>query len=397
MFVFYFFAIIQIFLGYKSLRGGFDFLAYFKQELNNEPSDYKPFASVIVPCRGIDKDLVKNLEAITSQNYPDYEVVFVVEDRADEAFELIDEIKAAAPGTHLVMAGKATDSGQKVHNLREAVLKISNKSEVIVFVDSDARPGRNWLQHLVGPLKNYRIGCSTGYRWFVQKNGGFPTHLRSVWNASIASSLGGDQKRNFCWGGSTAIRRSVFEDLEVRKRWKGTLSDDFALTSILKEAGLQIHFVPQCLTATVEDCSFRELLEFSTRQIKITRVYSPAHFRVSLIGSALFTGTLLTGIFLLFIASGLHFWITLLAVSAILALGLAKARVRLQAVRLILRDYKDELSRQVLPQLTLWLITPFLYLYNNIRALLSREIVWRGIRYELVSANKTVIIKKNEE
>jgi hypothetical protein len=65
------------------------------------------------------------------------------------------------------------------------------------------------------------------------------------------------------------------------------LSDDFAVTRAMKEADLPIHFVPQCLTATVEDCRFRELLEFSTRQMKITRVCAAPLWKASLIGSFL--------------------------------------------------------------------------------------------------------------
>jgi hypothetical protein len=44
------------------------------------------------------------------------------------------------------------------------------------------------------------------------------------------------------------------------------LSDDFTVTRAMNEANLPISFVPQCLTATVEDCTLRELLEFSTRR-----------------------------------------------------------------------------------------------------------------------------------
>jgi len=398
MFVFYFFAIIQTFLGYKSLRGGIDFLTYFKQELEKPHSNYSPYASIIVPCRGIDHDLNENLTALFDQDYPNYEVIFVFDNKDDESIPIIEGVsRGFGDKTKIVFAGAASESGQKVHNLRTAVLEISDESEVLVFVDSDARPSKDWLRNLISPLEDKDIGCSTGYRWFVQKAGGFATHLRSVWNASIASSLGATSERNFCWGGSTAIRRDVFESLEIREKWKRTLSDDFALTNILKKAGKPIYFVPQCLTATVEDCTFRELLEFSTRQIKITRVYSLEHFKVSLIGSVLFSLTFWTGIALLFFVSGTHFWVTLAFVVLIFALGTAKAWFRLGAVRLVLKNYEAELTRQIFPQLSLWLFTPLLYLYNNIRALISREIVWRGIRYKLVSPTKTVIIERNDE
>ena len=39
--------------------------------------------------------------------------------------------------------------------------------EVLVFVDSDARPEKSWLKKLVAPLADETLGASTGYRWFL--------------------------------------------------------------------------------------------------------------------------------------------------------------------------------------------------------------------------------------
>ena len=113
---------------------------------------------------------------------------------------------------------------------------------------------------------------------------------------------------------------------------------------------------------------------------------------LSLIGSLIFTMVFWTGIALLFIASGIHFWLTLLFVSVICALGAGKAWLRLKAVKLVLKDYEKELNRQITSHLILWTITPPLYFYNSVCALFSRKIVWRGIEYELKSATETVIL-----
>ncbi len=66
-----------------------------------------------------------------------------------------------------------------------------------------------------------------------------------------------DTTKNFCWGGSTAIRRSTFERLQVAEHWRGTVSDDFTITRVLKEAKLPIHFTPNCLVPSVGDCDLR--------------------------------------------------------------------------------------------------------------------------------------------
>ncbi len=400
IFLFYFFAAVLIFLGYKFLRGGIYYLDYFKQELAKPESNFAPFASVIVPCRGLDQDLYENLTALFLQDYPNFEVIFAVDDERDESVKIIEAVSrkgAKHKRSKFVVAGKATDSSQKIHNLRGAVLEVSDESEIFVFVDSDARPNRRWLKNLVAPLQDEKIGCATGYRWFVSRHGGFSSELRAVWNASIASALGANRKSNFCWGGSMAMRRETFERLEIREKWRGTLSDDFVVTRRMNEAKLPIYFVPQCLTATVEDCGFGEVLEFTTRQIKITRVYAPHLWKASFAGAFFFTTVFWSGVLLLFFLAGWHFWLTLFLIIIIFALGTANAWARLTAVKLVLKEFEKELNRQFVWQLTLWTISPALFFYNGFRALLSRKILWRGVEYNLRTADSTEILSDNQE
>jgi hypothetical protein len=165
----------------------------------------------------------------------------------------------------------------------------------------------------------------------------------------------------------------------------------------MKEADLAIYFVPQCLTATIEDCAFREILEFTTRQMKITRVYAPHLWKASFAGAFLFTTVFWSGILLLFFLTGWHFWLTLFLLLIIFALGVAKAWFRLTAVKLVLKDFGKELNGQFIWQMTLWTISPVLYFYNCLRASLSRKIIWRGIEYKLVSANSTEILSDTRQ
>jgi cellulose synthase/poly-beta-1,6-N-acetylglucosamine synthase-like glycosyltransferase len=418
IFVFYFFAAALVFLSYKSFRGGIDYLNFYKKKLAETPSDFSPFVSIIAPCRGLDEDLEENLSALFRQDFPRYEVIFAVDSETDEAVQVIEKIIhrgdaerqrnsnkiSASPRlcgenipAKLVVAGKAESEGQKVHNLREAVLQVADESEVFVFVDSDARPAANWLKNLIAPLQDEKIGAATGYRWFISKKISFASEMRSVWNASIASALGANRKSNFCWGGSMAIARATFEKIEMREKWRGTLSDDFAVTRTVREAGLQIQFVPQALAVSVENCSLRELFEFTTRQMKITRVYAPDLWKMSFIGATLFNLVWVWGIFnLVFYAPGsAAFWFSLAALFLISAFSIGKSRLRLNAVKLVLKDYENELKKQFWTQNTLWIFSPALFFYNSVCALFSRKINWRGLRYELVSPSETRVTKEN--
>ena len=397
IFVFYFFAAALVYLSCKSFRGGINYLNFFKSEIAKPLSDFTPFVSIIAPCRGLDEDLENNLGALFKQNFPRYEIVFVVDDETDESVKVIQEVSrrgAENAEAKLVVAGKAENESQKVHNLREAVLHVAEESKVFVFVDSDARPSENWLQNLIAPLQNEETGAATGYRWFISKKISFASELRSVWNASIASALGANLKSNFCWGGSMAMRRETFEKLEMREKWRGTLSDDFAVTRAMKAANLQIYFVPQALTASIENCSLRECLEFTTRQMKITRVYAQNLWIQSFIGAGLFNVVWIWGILnlIFYTANSSAFWFSLVALLLISIFSIGKARLRLNAVKLVLKNYEHELKKQFWTQNTLWIFSPALFFYNAFCALLSRKILWRGIKYRLISSSETEVL-----
>ncbi len=396
---FYFFALLVLLQSLISLRGGLRYLAFFRQQLEAKRPLYLPFVSVIVPCRGLDQGLRPNLAALFAQHYPAYEIVFVSDRADDSALAVAEELSRAFRGetvarTRFVVAGRATTSGQKVHNLLAGLSEADHTSEVFIFVDTDARPRADWLRALVAPLADESVGAATGYRWFLPVRGGFASHLRSVWNASIASALGADMRRNFCWGGSTAIRRATFDRLAMRERWRGTLSDDYALTRALQEAKLPIRFVPACLTASLEDCSAGDLFEFTTRQLKITRVYAPHLWRIVLISNLLFVAVFFGGIALASVraALGLSFAWPLFLVCVIFLLGMWKAFFRLRAVALALDEYHAELRAGLWAHLLLWPLAAALFLYNALAAALSRRIVWRGIGYELISPTETAII-----
>ena len=396
LYLYYFLAALACWFGLQSLLSGLRYAAYVRRETARPLPDFQPFVSVIAPGRGLEPGLAENLQPLLTQDYARYEVLFVFDRADDPAVELVARLKRTV-NAKTIVAGAATDSGQKVHNLRVAVNEIDPESEVLVFVDSDARPEKSWLKKLVAPLADETLGASTGYRWFLPVRGGVASRLRGVWNASIASALGSDTTKNFCWGGSTAIRRVTFDRLRISEHWRGTVSDDFTITRVLKEAKQPIHFTPNCLVPSVSDSSVNELFEFTTRQIKITRVYASHLWLPLLLGSALFTIVFFGGLVLLIaqIVAGSSFWITAVILTIIFGLGAAKSFIRWRAVSIPLAVYRSEMRRDLVAHVFLWPVASLLYLYNAIAAGFSRRIEWRGITYELKSPTEAVIISRD--
>ena len=204
-----------------------------------------------------------------------------------------------------------------------------------------------------------------------------PSLLRSAWNASSVSILG-DHNRNFAWGGSTAIYRETFHRLKILDAWRGSVSDDYAITRTAQRAGTRIVFVPECLIPSYGPCTFGEVIEFTTRQVIITRVYHPALWRVGFIGHVIFNAA-----FFILPFSHPFLWLAIYGLSA------AKAWIRYRAVQTVLPPVA--LSKHGWFYILCSPAVAVLYLYNMAASALGTEIVWRQIHYKLVSPNDTLI------
>jgi ceramide glucosyltransferase len=286
-----------------------------------------------------------------------------------------------------LIAGLATDRGQKVHNLIHAVEHAAGDAEIFVFCDADARFPRNWVTNLVAPLESPGVAVSTGYRWYAAETGSLPSLLRSTWNAAAVTMLG-NHSRNFAWGGSMALRREVFEQIGVRQAWNGAL--DYAVTSAARAAGKRIVFVPQCLIPSYGDTTWPELLEFTTRQLLITRVYEPKMWRMALFSQTAFNIAFWGGLLL----PPPFFLVT----PAIYLLAGIKSYMRCDAVSKVLPlPAASTLSKHRWSYILLAPLTALLFEYNLIRSALTRNMTWRQIQYRLISSNRTVVLRGDVE
>ena len=239
--------------------------------------------ALFVPCKGVDVGLEENLHALLRQDYGNYEVTFVLESAEDPAYEVIQRVTAAHPQVDwgVRIAGQAEWSGQKVHNLLAATAQLPRDVEYLAFVDSDARPNPYWLRAMVAHLRRGEVGAVTGYRWFIPQRPSLANHILYSINCGYAL-LFGRNNPNYVWGGSWAIRRELFDRLEVRRSWEGTLSDDLVVSRLVRQAGLHVEFEPAAMVASPLDRSFGQMLGFIRRQYVIAKHYTPGGWLLAL-------------------------------------------------------------------------------------------------------------------
>jgi ceramide glucosyltransferase len=394
--LFYFLIVEQILQGFFSLWQGLEWLKMARRRASAGPGLYTPRVALICPVKGLEDNLEANLLALTQFDYPQYEIFFAIATAEDPAFRVLERVVAGSKRpAHIIRAGRALDCSDKVHNLTAAVGQVGDQFEVLVFADSDGRPSRRWLTRLVAPLKDEAVGAATAFRWLLPKGNGFWSALASAWSASAATYLG-EGKRNFCWGGGTAIKRQRFEELRILNSWKGAVSDDYALTRALQNNGLRIAFAPECLVPSSPTFNFKSFLEFTNRQLIITRIYAPKLWWVAFIGHLFYCAAILLGIASWFVGSMMGLPSVQFLVLALILPIFASVRgvLRLVAVLELLPDLREQLLSEGWVWVLLAPLVPFVYLYNALVAMFTRKITWRGIRYELISPLRTRIIAR---
>jgi cellulose synthase/poly-beta-1,6-N-acetylglucosamine synthase-like glycosyltransferase len=392
--LFYLLVLEQILQGLYNLWDGLGWLRLAQRRAGTHSGFYAPRVALFCPVKGAEPGLEQNISALVSFDYPDYELFFAMASGDDPARKIIDRTTAASKHKiHIVVAGRPNECGEKVNNLRAAVLKATEGFDVYVFADSDGRPGRNWLSRLVAPLSDPNLGAVTTFRWFFGQTGGFWSALASAWNAPAATFLG-EHKGNFCWGGGTAIRRERFEQCNVFEFWNGSVSDDFSLTLALRQYGLPIQFAPECIVPTMFDCNAAGLLEFTNRQIIIARVYESRLWVRGGIAHALYCGAVLMGVGLFVgnLVTGAPAIQLLMLAFAPPVLSMGRGVLRLAAIMEVLPEWKTKLLADGWIWTFLAAVAPALGLWNTLVALFSRRIRWRGIRYQLLSPGQTHIL-----
>jgi cellulose synthase/poly-beta-1,6-N-acetylglucosamine synthase-like glycosyltransferase len=384
-------------------RFGMRLPKYVDRPIEIEGSRY-PRVAVILPIKGVDDDTQANIQALLDQDYSEhaeYRLIFTVESDDDPVVNILEKLAREDSRIEIVVAGLATNRGQKVHNQLAAVERTSEHDEVLVFVDADARPNSFWLRALVAPLTREEIGASTGYRYYVPVTQHTANKIVSVLNAEVAALLG-PYRRTLAWGGSMAIRRVDFYGFGLHGLWQRALSDDYVLSYCVKsKAKSKIHFVAQCLVASEANFNWASLFEFAVRQYRITKVCAPIVWLTGIGGSLIYLAsfgyTLFNSIAGFFHHSGatavignehinqIAMFVTLYATSALRGYLLVRGGQRM------LPEHQVPIGSAIF-----WATfgMPWCFVINFIALIGSafgRTIVWRGITYTMTSRTETVV------
>ena len=362
--------ILAVFAELAMLYAWFSARLRYKKE---KTSTYTPNTCVIVPCKGVEKNFKENVKAITNQDYNEYKVIFVTDSKDDPAYKTLKKLFGKNSKISVIDSEFIEGCSGKISALINGIKKTGDV-EVYVFADSDILPHKKWLSVLVSYLNNEGVGATTGYRWY------FPVDLKSLfvscWNMANSLSLF-YSSYNFAWGGSTAIKKKLFDKLNIEEEWKKGFSDDLILTKTVKKAGYKIKFLPKCISESHVDGNIWGFIKWGTRQLTWVRWYFFSIWMISVIGAVALKIATIVGFVLL--ASG-YIIPGLLMVSTIF-FEIISGWIAHSTIRKNMGYPKERFGSSFSYAMMMPLVF-FVLAYNNLASIFKTEIKWGGRSYK---------------
>ena len=372
------------------------------------PSETKTAkVNLIVPCKGIAEGTQRKLEAFFFQDHPNFRISFAVESALDPVVPLIRELQKENRfvESSIVVAGRATHCGQKVHNLLAAIEKLQVEVDILAFADMDALVKPSWLRWLTIGVGREQVGARTGYRWMVPSTNNLPTLIGATLNNSVAACLG-KGNHNLVWGGSWAIHRKIFTHTSIREAWAQVLSDDFVASRAIRNSQfdgkrLKIQFEPQCLCETQVSFTWSSLFEFVVRQLKITRLYSFNLWLVALLHSTVtqiaFWGSIVAWVAVMSTGDrGLLPTSLMFTFLGIYFLGVGRAAIRQNMARRLVSSWRQQKAARQF-DLFAWPLTGIIAVVSFAVSSVGNRITWSNIHYMVKSGGRTMVLGRNVE
>ncbi len=222
------------------VTGSLAALRFFKRERAKVLPDYTPPVSLLKPVRGLDFDSYENFVSFCQLDYPEYEILFCVNEMSDSAVQVIQRLMAEYPEQRIRILSDAPQIGsnRKVNNL--ALLTREAQYEIVVQSDGDVRVGPQYLHEVVAPLADCSVGAtSCFYRGIVERNLGAELEAVGATSDFFAGALIADWKEGvtFALGASVATTKTWLERIGGYQSLANLLADDYEIGNRIYKAG----------------------------------------------------------------------------------------------------------------------------------------------------------------
>ena len=237
-----------------------------------------PAVSILKPVRGADPHAYECFRSHCLLDYPEYEIIFGVQDAADPAVPLVKRLQTEFPQRRieLVVCPRELGTNRKVSNLIQMLP--STHHDYLLVNDGDIRVPRDYLRRVISPLADSKVGLVTAlYRGSAGGTLGSKLEALSISDFATAVLVSYANRRAFHYGfGSTlAFPRQALERIGGFEALAGYLADDHQLGTLIAQSGASVVLSDLVVETALSDYSLRDFWNHQLRWARTIRDASP--------------------------------------------------------------------------------------------------------------------------
>jgi ceramide glucosyltransferase len=254
---------------------------FFDREQSRRLTEFAPPVSLLKPVHGVDFASRINFESFCRQNYPEYEILFCVNDMDDPAVPLLRQAVEDFPRCSIRILSNAPKMGsnQKVNNL--VLLAREAKHEIMVQSDGDVRVSPDYLKNVVAEFADESVGAvSCFYRGVAERD--FWAEVEAVGAASdffagaLVANLPG--RVTFALGASVATTKTWLEKIGGYEALADLLADDYEIGNRVHKAGGKVLLSREAVWTMYPAQSLMSFWQHQVRWARTVRLVRPASF-----------------------------------------------------------------------------------------------------------------------
>ena len=254
---------------------------FFSRGRKKKLSGFLPPVSVLKPVRGVDFASYENFRSFCQQEYPEYEILFCVNDLEDAAVPLIRRLATEFPQRSIRLLSNAPQLGanRKVSNL--ALLAREAKYQLLVQTDGDVRVGPSFLREMAAPFERPETGvASCFYRGVTEDSLWAEMEALGVATDFSAGVVVADWMEgvSFALGASVATSKAWLARIGGYEALASVLADDYEIGNRTAKAGGQVMVLREVVETMYPAETFRTFWEHQSRWARTVRLCRPLSY-----------------------------------------------------------------------------------------------------------------------
>jgi len=254
---------------------------FFRRERSKPLPDFTPPVSVLKPVHGVDFASLENFSSFCRLDYPEYEILFCVNEMSDPAVAVVQTVMSEFPQRRVRILSGAIQFGanRKVNNL--ALLTKEARYEFVAQSDGDVRVGPNYLREVIAPFADPDVGVvSCFYRGVAQPNLGAELEGVGATSDFFAGALVADwlEGTTFALGASVATRKSWLTKIGGYEALAKLLADDYEIGNRIHKAGGKVLLSREPVWTMYPAQTLKGFWEHQVRWARTVRMVRPPSF-----------------------------------------------------------------------------------------------------------------------